>query len=45
MDRGLTLGQVFVTDTGLRRIPQPYDGGADVILATSDERRPTSATG
>jgi hypothetical protein len=29
---------VLITDVALRRIPHPYDGGADVILATSDER-------
>ncbi|MGH4033857.1 DUF3885 domain-containing protein [Actinomycetota bacterium Odt1-20B] len=33
-----TLARVFVTDTGLRRIHHPYDGGADVILATPGER-------
>ncbi|WP_121717378.1 hypothetical protein [Streptomyces sp. E5N91] len=32
------LVEVFVTDTGLRRIHHPYDGGADVILATPGER-------
>jgi hypothetical protein len=30
--------EVFVTDTELRRIHHPYDGGADVILATPAER-------
>jgi hypothetical protein len=29
---------VFVTDTQMRRIHHPYDGGADVFLATSEER-------
>lgn len=33
-----TLAQVFLTDTQLRRIHHPYDGGADVILATPAER-------
>ncbi|WP_456300632.1 DUF3885 domain-containing protein [Streptomyces gossypiisoli] len=28
------LVEVFITDTGLRRIHHPYDGGADVVLAT-----------
>lgn len=32
------LGQVYVTDTELRRIHHPYDGGADVILTTPKER-------
>jgi hypothetical protein len=32
------LGEVFLTDTELRRIHHPYDGGADVILATPGER-------
>lgn len=32
------LAEVFVTDTGLRRIHHPYDGGADVILTTPEER-------
>ena len=32
------LAGVFVTDTGLRRIHHPYDGGADVILTTPAER-------
>ncbi|MFG2330312.1 hypothetical protein ACGFMM_11865 [Streptomyces sp. NPDC048604] len=30
--------EVFVTDTELRRIHHPYDGGADVVLATPAER-------
>jgi hypothetical protein len=30
--------EVFITDTELRHIHHPYDGGADVILATPDER-------
>lgn len=30
--------EVFLTDTGLRRIHHPYDGGADVILTTPSER-------
>ncbi|MFD9125564.1 hypothetical protein [Kitasatospora sp. NPDC059571] len=29
---------VLITDTGLRRIHHPYDGGADVFLATPEER-------
>ncbi|MEU8528471.1 MULTISPECIES: DUF3885 domain-containing protein [Streptomyces] len=29
---------VFVTDTELRRIHHPYDGGADVVLTTPSER-------
>ncbi|WP_245873776.1 DUF3885 domain-containing protein [Streptomyces phaeoluteigriseus] len=29
---------VFLTDTGLRRILHPYDGGADAVLTTPDER-------
>jgi hypothetical protein len=29
---------VFITDTELRHIHHPYDGGADVILATPEER-------
>jgi hypothetical protein len=33
-----TLVEVFITDTGLRRIHPPYDGGADVILTTPAER-------
>ncbi|MER7799368.1 hypothetical protein ABTX71_03465 [Streptomyces parvulus] len=32
------LVEVFVTDAELRRIHHPYDGGADVILATPGER-------
>ncbi|MEV6171788.1 hypothetical protein AB0L99_26680 [Streptomyces sp. NPDC051954] len=32
------LAGVFVSDLGVRRIHHPYDGGADVILATSEER-------
>lgn len=32
------LVEVFVADTELRRIHHPYDGGADVILATPAER-------
>lgn len=32
------LVEVFVTDTDLRRVHHPYDGGADVILATPAER-------
>ncbi|MFD3836172.1 hypothetical protein ACFWWC_07895 [Streptomyces sp. NPDC058642] len=32
------LVEVFVCDTELRRIHLPYDGGADVILATEAER-------
>ncbi|MDH6217283.1 DUF3885 domain-containing protein [Streptomyces pseudovenezuelae] len=33
-----TLAEVFVTDTELRRIHVPYDGGADVLLTTPAER-------
>lgn len=29
---------VLITDIGLQRIYNPYDGGADVILATNTER-------
>lgn len=32
------LSGVFITDTGLRRIHHPYDGGADVIVPTPEER-------
>ena len=32
------LVEVFFTDTELRRIHHPYDGGADVILTTPEER-------
>jgi hypothetical protein len=32
------LGGVMITDTGMRRIHHPYDGGADVFLATAQER-------
>ncbi|MFE0800912.1 hypothetical protein [Streptomyces sp. NPDC058812] len=32
------LVEVFVTDTDLRHVHHPYDGGADVILATPAER-------
>ncbi|WP_405931172.1 hypothetical protein [Streptomyces sp. NBC_00827] len=32
------LVEVFFADTELRRIRHPYDGGADVILATPEER-------
>ncbi|MEV5613332.1 hypothetical protein [Streptomyces sp. NPDC052225] len=32
------VAEVFVTDTGLRRIHHPYDGGADLILTTPAER-------
>ncbi|WP_406512609.1 hypothetical protein OG851_25095 [Streptomyces sp. NBC_00161] len=33
-----TLPGIFVADTELTRIHHPYDGGADVILATPEER-------
>jgi len=33
-----TLVEVFIADTELRCIHHPYDGGADVILATLAER-------
>ncbi len=29
---------VIITDTGLRRLYHPYDGGADCILETTEER-------
>ncbi|MFI6843217.1 hypothetical protein OG535_10485 [Kitasatospora sp. NBC_00085] len=29
---------VLITDTGLERIHHPYDGGADVLLTSTDER-------
>lgn len=32
------LAGVFLTDTRLQRIHHPYDGGADVILTTAEER-------
>lgn len=32
------LAGVFLTDTALRRIHHPYDGGADVLLPTPQER-------
>ncbi|WP_414505237.1 hypothetical protein [Streptomyces sp. NEAU-L66] len=32
------LSGVLITDTGLQRIHHPYDGGADVILTTPEER-------
>ncbi|MFF3890024.1 hypothetical protein [Streptomyces sp. NPDC001914] len=32
------LAEVFVADTELRHLHHPYDGGADVILATPAER-------
>ncbi|MET7895226.1 hypothetical protein ABZT30_29180 [Streptomyces mirabilis] len=32
------LVEVFIADTELRRVHHPYDGGADVILATPAER-------
>ncbi|MDX3093999.1 hypothetical protein PV417_05330 [Streptomyces sp. ME19-03-3] len=33
-----TLPGAFVADTELARIHHPYDGGADVVLATPEER-------
>ncbi|MGW5345470.1 DUF3885 domain-containing protein [Streptomyces sp. HUAS TT3] len=33
-----TLPGIFVTDPGFTRIHHPYDGGADVILPTPEER-------
>lgn len=33
-----TLVEVFFTDTELRRIHAPYDGGADVIATSPEER-------
>ncbi|WP_314254007.1 DUF3885 domain-containing protein [Streptomyces kutzneri] len=35
---GDRLSGTFVTDAGLTRMYHPYDGGADVILPTSQER-------
>ncbi|MCZ9349631.1 hypothetical protein ACH4NS_11150 [Streptomyces mutabilis] len=32
------LADVFLADTGFRRMHHPYDGGADVVLTTPDER-------
>ncbi|MET8075224.1 hypothetical protein [Streptomyces sp. NPDC005303] len=32
------LAGVFVTDVGMRRIHHPYDGGADVLLTSPEER-------
>ncbi|MFJ9939069.1 DUF3885 domain-containing protein [Streptomyces erythrochromogenes] len=32
------LAGIFVTDIGLGRMYHPYDGGADVVLATTEER-------
>jgi hypothetical protein len=32
------LAEVFLADTGLERLYHPYDGGADVILPTPEER-------
>ncbi|MGW0908680.1 DUF3885 domain-containing protein [Streptomyces sp. NPDC002853] len=32
------VGGVLITDTQMRRIHHPYDGGADVFLPTSEER-------
>jgi len=32
------LAGVFVADTGMRRVHHPYDGGADVVLASAEER-------
>ncbi|WP_260608936.1 hypothetical protein [Streptomyces sp. WAC 01325] len=32
------LSGVIITDSDLRRIHHPYDGGADVIVTTSEER-------
>ncbi|MFE6717656.1 hypothetical protein ACFVDU_08720 [Streptomyces albidoflavus] len=29
---------VLITDTGMRRVHHPYDGGADVLLTTPEER-------
>ncbi|WP_030258010.1 MULTISPECIES: DUF3885 domain-containing protein [Streptomyces] len=29
---------VIITDTGMRRLHHPYDGGADVCLTTTEER-------
>ncbi|WP_455432262.1 DUF3885 domain-containing protein [Streptomyces pratensis] len=29
---------VLITDTGMRRVHHPYDGGADVFLSTPEER-------
>jgi hypothetical protein len=32
------ITEVFITDAGMQRIHHPYDGGADVFLATPAER-------
>lgn len=32
------VGGIMITDTGMRRIHHPYDGGADVLLASPEER-------
>ncbi|UZJ29831.1 DUF3885 domain-containing protein [Streptomyces endophytica] len=32
------LSGVIITDTGLQHIHHPYDGGADIILTTPEER-------
>lgn len=32
------MAGVLITDTQMQRIHYPYDGGADVFLATSEER-------
>ncbi|UKL03755.1 DUF3885 domain-containing protein [Streptomyces sp. NBU3104] len=32
------LSGVLITDTGMRRVLHPYDGGADVLLTTPAER-------
>nr|WP_241826933.1 hypothetical protein [Streptomyces graminilatus] len=32
------VGGILISDTGMRRVHHPYDGGADVFLTTSEER-------
>ncbi|MFD1275569.1 hypothetical protein ACFQ51_40145 [Streptomyces kaempferi] len=32
------MAGVLITDTRMQRVHHPYDGGADVFLATSEER-------
>jgi hypothetical protein len=34
----MTLADEDVPDTGMRRIHHPYNGGADVVLASAGER-------
>ncbi|MGW0757697.1 DUF3885 domain-containing protein [Streptomyces sp. NPDC002814] len=32
------MAGILITDTCMQRIHHPYDGGADVFLATSEDR-------